>query len=164
MVFRMGGHLAAREKWFYGCDEIRVTNSYKYLGMTFTTKLSINTILSEVCRKGKKGVMEIQKSMRKLNTIDPNLFWKLFDTQIEPILTYSSEVWGLENVDQIEKVHTFAIKRFLNVPLHSSNKLVYGQTGRYPLFIRTAVKCISLFRYWLKLSTFPTSRICKQAY
>ena len=86
---------------------------------------------------------------------------KSFDTQIEPILTYSSEVWGLENVDQLEKVHTFAIKRFLNVPLHSSSKLVYGETGRYPLFIRTAVKCI---RYWLKTSNLPTSRICKHAY
>ena len=38
---------------------------------------------------------------------------------------------------------------------------LYGETGRYPLFIRTAVKCI---RYWIKLSMLPTSRICKQAY
>ena len=60
----------------------------------------------------------MQKSMRKLNTFDPNSLWKLFDTQITPILTYSSAVWGLEHVDRIEKVHTFAIKRFLNVPLH----------------------------------------------
>ena len=95
MIFILGGHLEARETLIYGCDEIRVTHSYKYLGMTFTAKLSINSILSEVCRKGKKGVMDIQKSMTKFNTIDPTLFWKLFDTQIEPILTYSSEVCGL---------------------------------------------------------------------
>ena len=61
--------------------------------------------------------MESQKSMRKLSTFDPCLFWNNFDAQIEPILTYAAEVWGLGNVTQIEKVYTFAIKRFLNVPL-----------------------------------------------
>ena len=95
MVFRMGGHLLTREKWLYGNGVVKVTNAYKYLGMMFTTKLSVSAALSDVCKKGKKGVMEIQKSMRRLSTIDPCLFWKLLDAQITPILTYAAEVWGL---------------------------------------------------------------------
>ena len=138
-----------------------MTNAYKYLGMIFTTKLSVSAALSDVCKKGKKGEMEIQKSMRRLSTIDPCLFWKLFDAQITPILTYAAEVWGLHGTKQIEKVHTFAIKRFLNVPLHCSNKMIYGETGRYPLFITTYVKCI---KFWLKLTRLPMTRICRQAY
>ena len=92
---------------------------------------------------------------------------KLFYAKTEPISTYAAEVWGLENVAQIEKVHTFSITRFLNVPLHSSNTMIYGEkkkkkkAGRYPLFIRTAVKCI---KYWLKLIRLPMTRICRQAY
>ena len=74
--------------------------------------------------------------------------------------TYAAEVWGLEDA-QIEKIRTFEIKRFLNVPLHSSNKMIYGETGRYPLFIRTYLKCI---KYWLKLTRLPVTRICRQAY
>ncbi|MCB4748422.1 MAG: hypothetical protein LGB54_07545, partial [Sulfurovum sp.] len=35
MFFCMGGHLAARERWVYGDEEVKVTNAYKYLGMTF---------------------------------------------------------------------------------------------------------------------------------
>ena len=99
----------------YGVKEVKVTNAYK---------LCIDFVLSAVCKKGKKkGVMEIQKAMRRLSSSDPMIFWKLFDSQIEPMLTYDAEVWGLENVGQIEKVQTFAMKRFLSVPLHSSNKL-----------------------------------------
>ena len=64
----MGGHLTAREKWLYGNAVVKVTNAYKYLGMIFTTKLSLSAALSDVCTKGKKGVMEIQKSMRRLST------------------------------------------------------------------------------------------------
>ena len=105
---------------------------YKYFGMTFTTKLCINSVLLDVCIKGKKGVMEIQNSLRRLSSSDPAVFWKPFDTQREPILTYAAAVWSLEDVGPIEKVHTFAMKRFLGVPLHSLNKLLYGETGKIP--------------------------------
>ena len=53
MVFRMGGHLAARERWLCGNEEVKVINAYKYLEMTFTTELIINSVLSHVCRKGR---------------------------------------------------------------------------------------------------------------
>ena len=71
MVFRMGGHLATREKWLYGNTIVKVTNAYKYLGIIFTTKLSVSAALSDVYKKGKKSVKEIKKSMRRLNTTDP---------------------------------------------------------------------------------------------
>ena len=86
MVFRMSGHLAAQEKWLFGNTLVKVRNTYRFLGMIFATKLSVNAALSEVCSKGKKGVMEIQKSMRRLITADSLLFWQLFDVQIKPIL------------------------------------------------------------------------------
>ena len=70
--------------------------------------------------------MEIQKSIRRLSSSDPTVFWKLFDTQTEPILTYAAHIVGLEDVGQIEKVQTFAMKRVLCVSL-------YGESGRYPL-------------------------------
>ena len=105
--------------------------------------------------KGKKGVVEILRCMKKLNTIDPSLFWKLFDTQVVPMLTYAAEVWGLDNNLEMEKVHTMAIKRFLNIPIHSSNTMAYGDSGRYPLFILTYMKAI---KYWLKLTKLPISR------
>ena len=107
-------------------------NAYKYLGITFTTKLCINSVLLDVCIKGNRDVMKIQKSTRSLSCSDPTVLWKLFDTQIEPTLIYAAEVWGLEDVDPVEKVQTFAMKRFLGVPLHSLNKLLYGETGKIP--------------------------------
>eukprot|EP00745_Piridium_sociabile_P016063 TRINITY_DN23886_c1_g1_i5.p1 TRINITY_DN23886_c1_g1~~TRINITY_DN23886_c1_g1_i5.p1 ORF type:complete len:191 (+),score=6.06 TRINITY_DN23886_c1_g1_i5:414-986(+) len=161
MVFRKGGHLAKREKWFYGNAEVKVTNCYRYLGMCFTTKFSLNKCWSEMCTKGKKGVIEILRTMKRLNSVDMALFWKLFDTQIEPVLTYAAEIWGLLNNTFMEQIHTYAIKRIMKVPLHASNKMVYGETGRYPLYIRTYVKSI---KYWLRLIKLPPTRISRQAY
>ena len=161
IVFRNGGHLSQYERWLYGDAEIDVCNAYKYLGMIFTTRLSLTAGWTEMCRKGKRGTIEIMRCMKRLNTVDYSLFWKLFNVQIEPMITYAAEVWGLEENIQIEKLHTWAIKRFMNVPVHSSNTMAYGDSGRYPLYVRTFIKCI---RYWLKLTRLPENRLCKQAY
>ena len=52
---------------------------------------------------------------RSLNSVecrDLNVFFKLFDSKIAPILSFSSELWGVYDIEDIEKVHTFAIKRY----------------------------------------------------
>ena len=55
MAFRIGVHLTARERWVYGDIEVKVAKAYTFLGMTFTTKLCIDFVLSEGC-KGVKRV------------------------------------------------------------------------------------------------------------
>ena len=86
---------ATREKWLYANAVVKVTNAYKYLGMIFTAKLSVSVALSDVCRKGKKGVMEIQKSMRRLSTIDPCVFWKIFERSNYSYLDVFSRSLGI---------------------------------------------------------------------
>ena len=44
----------------------------------------------------------------------------------------------------------------LNVSIRASSGLVYGETGRYPLYIITFVKCI---RYWLNLVKMTEHRL-----
>ena len=75
MVFGMGRQWAARERWIYGDQEVKVRSACKYLVMTFATKLCINFVLSDVCKKGKRGVIEIQKAMRRLSSPDPMIFF-----------------------------------------------------------------------------------------
>ena len=68
---------------------------------------------------------------------------------------------GVYDIEDIEKVHTFAIKRYLGISNHSSNSIVYSETGRVPLFIN---HIISSIRYWMKLLKRPNSCLSKQAY
>ena len=42
IVFRKGGFLARAEKWYYNNIELPVVNSYRYLGILFSPKLSFN--------------------------------------------------------------------------------------------------------------------------
>lgn len=161
MVFRKGGFLGKNEKWTLDGSELEVVNEYKYLGYVFTTKMSLNKGVDAQAVKGKRASVECVKSISKLNDISKSCFFRIFDSQVQPVLLYASEVWGLHRLDNIEKVHTFAIKRFLKVPLKLPNKFVYGEVGRYPLFVNSALRCI---KYWLKLLRMDMSRLPRQAY
>ena len=64
-------------------------------------------------------------------------------------------------MEDVERVHTLAIKRFLNVSTHSSNSIAYAETGRVPLYIN---HLISSLKFWFKLLKKPEKQLSKQAY
>ena len=63
--------------------------------------------------------------------------------------------------EQIERVHLFACKRFLHVRNKTPNDVVYGELGRYSLFIPSTV---SFVKYWLKLLRHTDSLYSKKSY
>ena len=162
IVFRKGGHLATREKWLYNGENLEVVNQYKYLGVIFSTGLSFSYTLRDMACRAKKGVIGILRLLWSLGNQSPQMFFKLFDCQIQPILTYGSEVWGLAaDHTIIERIHLFAIKRFLNVSIRTPNALVYGETGRYRLYINVYVHSI---KYWLTITRMHEDRIPRKSY
>jgi len=161
MVFRKGGHLAKNEKWTLNGENIEIVNSYRYLGVELSTRLSLSNITASATPKAKKASYDLIRYMKTLQCHNIGIFTKLFASKVQPILLYGSEIWGLYESKDIERVHTFAFKSFLKLPMHSSNYLLYGETGRYPLFLCSIMNAI---KYWLKLLKLPRSRLNKQAY
>ena len=113
IVFRKGGHLSRHERWTYRDVEFEVVNSY--LGIALTTKLSTTQAIADLIPRAKRKIITILKALRKINFTDWGVFCKIFDAQIQPALLYASEIWGTGRVRTIEKVHLFAIKRFLRL-------------------------------------------------
>ena len=161
VVFRKGGHLSKYESWTYNGNPVEIVNSYSYLGMEFSTRLSFTSSIIPFVAKAKKACFEILRSLRSFSCNNLSVFVKLFDAKVQPILSYGSELWGIQEISDVEVVHTSALKQFLNVSLHCANVTVYGDTGRFPLHINHKTKSI---KYWLRLLKLPQSRICKQAY
>ena len=104
-------------------------NTYRSLGLTFSTRLSFKVATDgEHLTRAKRGTIEILKTLRRLNCFSPGLFFKLFDAQIVLSL-YGSELWGFETYDAVEKVHIQACKLLLNVPLYTPKDMVLGDMG-----------------------------------
>ena len=87
---------------------------------------------------------------------------KLCDAQVQPIAQYGAELWGLDKAAvHTEKVHLFALKKFLGVHMRTPNDLVYGETGRYPIYVNWYVRTIS---YWLKMYRMEEQRLLYRAH
>ena len=161
MVFRKGGYLGKQEKWYFDKERLEVVNNYCYLGFTFSTKLSSKIGTNNLVVKGKKALYLLIRSLNSCRDLSQKVFFKLFDARVQSILLYSSEIWGLQRLELLERVHLLACKKFLGVPLKTPNKMVYSELKRYPLYINSCVRAI---KYWFRILAMDLNRLPKQAY
>ena len=161
IVFRNGGYLADHEKWYLGLERLETVNEYRYLGTLFTTRLSVNNMQSDLVQRARGAMMQVSKCLRKLNCVSPDVFFRLFDAQVQSVLLYGCELWGISQCYVVELVHLQAIKSFLDLPRWVPNLMVYGDTGRYPLYITASLRAI---KYWLRVLKMDSFRYPRKAY
>ena len=65
-----------------------------------------------------------------------------------PIISYGSEIWGMDNVESLESFYLSFLKNVLCVKKSTPNCFVYGELGVYPLKIKLQMRAI---KYWLKI-------------
>ncbi|XP_071104703.1 uncharacterized protein [Haliotis cracherodii] len=161
LVFKKGNKLSSREKWFFNSQPLKIVTSYKYLGVTFTGRLTWNYHTSNAAMQAKKILMGILHSLKTFTDLSYQTFFKIFDTKITPILLYGAEVWGHTEYRTIELVHLYACKRFLGVKNSTSSVMVYGECGRVPLYI---FQHIRILKYWFKILKMPIDRLPRKCY
>ena len=111
--------------------------------------------------KGKKAIFTLCTSFQTCREMTKETFFKIFYSKIQLVLLYSSKIWGLHILDSMERVHLMVCKRYLGVPSRTPNKMVYGELGRYALFIASYVRCI---KYCFRLLYMKQKRLPNQAY
>ena len=86
-------------------------------------------------------------NLKKCET-KPKIPLQLFDSFVGSILMYASEVWGFCKSKKLENIHTKFLKIILGVRKSSSNVAVYGELGRYPLYINRYIRII---KFWFEI-------------
>ena len=120
---------------FCVCDQVlEIINTYKYLGIYLTTRLTFSPTLDDLASRARKGMLAIVKLLWSVDEHSPEIFFKMFDGQIQPILTRGSVIWVLsDNQECIEREHLSALKKFMGVRSKSPRHLIYCETGRYSI-------------------------------
>ena len=130
----------------YGNNILEVVESYTYLGLNLICdgklKLAIETLSNQATR-----AIFVIKKLYNYNNLDVYSKMKLFESIVVPILCYGCEVWGFDNVNDIEKIQIRFYKNLLELNRNTSNISVFGELGRYPLNIIIKERII---KYWLK--------------
>ena len=101
--------------------------------------------------RAKKGTIEILKALRAYRCHSCSVFFlifffciKLFDAKTVPSLLYAAEIWGYRENEQIERVHLYECKLFIDVPTVTPNDMIYGELGEVPNIHRSCCKMYAI--------------------
>ena len=147
MVFRKRGKIRNDEKWFYCNNVLEVVDNFNYLGSVLNYTGTYNLNYETLAGKGLKAMNLLLHNTERFD-LKPSVLIQLFDAFVGSILNYSCEVNGFSKNKNLERIHLKFCKRILNVKNSTSNMGVYGELGRYPLFINRYSRIV---KYWCKI-------------
>jgi len=81
-------------------------------------------------------------------SLDITLKLSLFDKLVSPMLLYGSEIWGIYNYKEVDKLHIRFCKMVLCARKQTMNYAVLGELGRLPL---SSIAKFRSIKYWLKI-------------
>ena len=147
VVFRNGGKLRDNEKWSYNGCQLDIVDEFNYLGILFFYNGKFSRTQKRAAEQGRKALFSVLKTCNK-NYFNIETMLSVFDTYVNSILSYGSEVWGFHRGQDIEKIHIQFCKRLLGVRKGTCNDFIYSELGRFPLQI---IRKLRIFKYWIKL-------------
>lgn len=161
MVFRNGGPVKNNEKWYINRQQIKIVPMYKYLGAYFTTSLSWTKTQLILSSQANKAVNHIFRCQRQFGYFTRSELFKLFDSYVKPILTYSSQIWGYRTCYHIEQVHINFCKRVTGLNKNVANYFALSECSRLPMSVVYMKICV---KYWLKITQMNNARYPRQCY
>jgi hypothetical protein len=154
MTFK-NGYRKENCQLFYNGKLLNYVRQFCYLGVTLNSNGSFYQTQKALARQGMKALFSLN-SLFDVVSINISEKIKLFDAMVSLILHYGSEVWGFHTAIDIEKVHIKFLKQILGVRAQTPNNAVYGETGRFPLYVLRQVRVI---KYWHKIISSNNSLV-----
>ena len=134
--------------WLNG-EIVELVKSYVYIGTTISFNGKFTEAIEKQINQAHRALFVIKSKKEKFN-LPIDIVLDLFDKMILPVLLYGCEIWGFQNLENIEIFYRKFLKYILKVNKRTTNCMVYGETGRTPLnvIIETRMVC-----FWHKIST-----------
>ena len=147
---------------------IEQVKSFKYVG-NVTKAISVlsrdmfGENYTHLCDKAKKSIFALQSKRRKIGCLPPQCMFHLFDSIVRPILTYGSDVWGVNKAggEAVDKVLLWFARIVLRVKATTSNIITLGECGLVPPSVTCAINVIL---YFTRIREFPDSSIVKSLF
>ena len=149
-----------KNQFQYGEKIIEIVNEYKYLGIFLSRTGSYIKTKKHIAAQANKAMFSLLRKTRILNLpLETQI--ELFNKTIKPILLYASEIWGIGNVESLERVQLKFFKLILNLKKSTPSHMIYGELGILPLEIDIKNRLIS---FWLKISDPEVDKLSSSIY
>lgn len=126
---------------------LEIVDDYTYLGTVFNYNNKFNKAKKKQVNQARGALYSLlAKSYDLQLPLDIQL--QLFDQIVLPVLLYGCEVWGFEDISQVESFHMKFCKKILKVHNYTANCMVYGELGRHRLIKTIEVRMVT---FWARI-------------
>ena len=168
MVFQKATKHTFSPKLYLNSNEIEFVKEYTYLGVKLFSSGSFLLAQQTLRDKAMNALYAIRK-YSNIFKLSAKYAKKIFDSNIVPILTYASEIWGCYTKDDLdkwdktptEKAHLHFCKIYLGVNKRATNAASRSELGRLPLKYEIEKRILN---YYTHLENLSDSTIAKQMY
>ena len=126
---------------------MEVVNDFNYLGTVFNYTGNFSLNQQQLVCKGLNALNVWLINCRQYK-LKPRILCKLFDSFISSIINYACDISGFSKWKEIERIHLKFCKKILMYKMNIPTTAVFGEFGRYPLYIPRYVR---IFKYWFRL-------------
>ncbi len=156
MHFRKARKTRSNYIFNLGHSDLEYVNEYKYLGLIFNEHLNYVTTTDILTKSAGRAFNSCLNKFKTIKNMGYQTYTKLFETCVNPVMHYSSEVWGFKNYATCDTVQLRAMRFFLGVHKHTPSVGVRGEFGWLkPRYERWRNMC----RYWNRLLSISNSRM-----
>ena len=120
-------------------NAIEQVEKYKSLGVIFNTIRDIKGNMfkhntEHLNNKARSAIFGVQKKLKYVGAIPANHMFYLYETLIQPILLYGSDIWGAYSqcTNDINNVFLWFIRCVLRVKATTCNIITIGESGIIP--------------------------------
>ena len=147
IVFRKGGKVSLH-KWKFKNQTIETVTHFKYLGFVLGGSGKFKKGVENLTNQGYRAMFNLKSILHNYPELMTDTKLHLFDTLINPVISYSCEVWGFSEAKQLETLHLQYLKLLLGVRKTTPTCIVYKETKRYPLILQ---RYFRILKFWLKI-------------
>ena len=139
----------------FGENQIDVVDDYIYLGTKFNFNGLFQKAIDKQVFQALRSTFGMLKYVRQ-NNLNVDTFTELFERSVIPVLLYGSEIWGYENLTQVQVMCNRVMRRFLKVHQSTSVCMLNGELG---------LKCIDeyvdnrMLNFWCNVATGDENKI-----
>ena len=152
----------------YKNSSIEQVFNYQYLGVNISYTGNLKQASLDLSAKATKALFSMNSKIKEYSTMNIETLLKLFDSIIQPILTYASEIWISDyKIDLMndkypfELVHLKSCKFSLGVHNKTSNLATRCELNRLPVLI-SILKL--MHSYYCRLVKLPSGRLLQKLY
>ena len=163
--FMVFGRVNTENLCFNG-KPIEEVSTYKYLGNVISKIQNPGQDIfkenySHLSNQARKAMFGLKKKIQMIGQIPPHMMFELFEKMITPILSYGSDIWGLNQcgTEALDKVFLYFVRCVLQIKGTTSNVITLGECGRVP----PSVSCrASTICFMNRVSSMPDTTLVKQ--